>query len=74
MYFIEALHPDGWRRQGRSTLEYWAYQETRVRCCSDGRHYRIVDEATGAIAAFIDCSSCQRLPTRQARLVNARHP
>lgn len=65
MFSIEALHPDGWRYQGRSTLEYWAYQEAQVRCYSDGRHYRIMNEATGAIAAMLPSSSFRHLASCQ---------
>lgn len=65
MFSIEALHPDGWRCQGHSTLEYWATQEAQIRCCSDGRHYRIMNEATGAIAAMVPSSSCRHLTSRQ---------
>ena len=59
MFVIEALHPDGWRRQGRTQVEYWAHQEAQARCCSDGRNYRILDEATQQIVAFVDTSSCR---------------
>jgi len=68
MFVVQALHPDGWRPVGRSGLEYWAYQEARIRCCSDGRHYRIIDEATGIIVAMLTNESCQRLERHQSRL------
>lgn len=58
MFVIEALHPNGWRWQGRFSAEYWAYQEARTRCCSDGRTFRILDESNNQIVAFIDPSSC----------------
>lgn len=63
MIVIEALHPDGWRHQGRHAVEYWAHQEAQARCCSDGRNYRLVEEATGRLIALIDTSSC-RLPAK----------
>ncbi len=59
MFVIEALHPDGWRTQGRTQVEYWAHQEAQARCCSDGRHYRILDEETRQIVAFVETSSCR---------------
>ncbi|MCP9886692.1 hypothetical protein KBY96_01905 [Cyanobium sp. ATX 6A2] len=59
MFVIEALHPDGWRPQGRANLEYWAYQEAQTRCCSDGRNYRIVNEDSNEIVALINTSSCR---------------
>ena len=59
MYTIEALHPDGWRQQGRFRLEYWACQEAQMRCCSAGRNFRIVEESTGRIVALVDTSSCR---------------
>lgn len=62
MFVIEALHPDGWRRQGRAKAEYWAYQEAQMRCCSDGRNYRIVDEDNHQIVALVDISSCRVAP------------
>ena len=64
MFTIECLHPDGWRKQGQSTLEYWANQEARVRCCSDGRHYRVIEEATGAVMSWVDSSCCQQAAAR----------
>ena len=42
-------------------MEYWACQEAQVRCCSDGRHYRICDQATERVVALINPSSC-RIP------------
>jgi hypothetical protein len=59
MYVIEALHPEGWRRQGRAQVEYWAYQEAQARCCSDGRNYRILNEDSGQIVALVNTSSCK---------------
>jgi hypothetical protein len=59
MYVIEALHPDGWRLQGRCNAEYWAYQEARTRCCSDGRNYRILRQDTGQIVAMLEANSCR---------------
>lgn len=64
MFTIECLHPDGWRKQGQSTLEYWANQEAQVRCCSDGRHYRVIEEATGAVMSWVDSSCCQQAAAR----------
>lgn len=63
MFIIEALHPDGWRERGRFRLEYWAHQEAQVRCCSDGRNYRILQEPGRELVALIHTSSC-RLPVR----------
>lgn len=59
MYLIEALHPDGWRLQGKARLEYWAYREAQVRCCSDGRAYRILEEKNRQLVALVDSSSCR---------------
>ena len=62
MLVIEALHPDGWRSQGTAELEYWAYQEAQVRCCSDGRNYRIREEQSDRIIALVNPSSCRVAP------------
>jgi hypothetical protein len=59
MFVIEALHPDGWREQGRASVEYWAYQEAQMRCCSDGRNYRIRRQDTERVVALVDTSSCR---------------
>jgi hypothetical protein len=59
MFVIEALHPDGWREQGRASVEYWAYQEAQMRCCSDGRNYRIRRQDTEWVVALVDTSSCR---------------
>ena len=59
MFALEALHSDGWRRQGRCRLEYWAYQEAVVRCCSDQRNYRIVNEQTHEIVSLMTPTSCK---------------
>ena len=59
MFSIEALHPDGWREQGRASVEYWAYQEAQMRCCSDGRNYRIRRQDTERVVALVDTSSCR---------------
>jgi hypothetical protein len=59
MFVIEALHPNGWRHQGRANREYWAYQEAQLRCCSDGRNYRILNALTEEIVALINPSSCR---------------
>lgn len=69
MFLIEALHPDGWRPQGRAEVEYWAYQEAQARCCSDGRNYRILHEATRQIVALVDTSSCRTAPSSLSRQV-----
>jgi hypothetical protein len=61
MYVIQALHSDGWREQGRFAAEYWAYLEAQTRCCSDGRHYRIVDESSAQVVTSVDDSSCRAL-------------
>ncbi|MFM7314446.1 MAG: hypothetical protein ACKO0M_15005 [Cyanobium sp.] len=59
MFIIEALHPDGWRPQGRFRFEYWAWLEARTRCCSGGRNYRIVDEEAHQVVALLDTGSCR---------------
>ena len=61
MYVIEALHSDGWRIQGRAAVEYWAQLEAQTHCCSDGRQYRIRDEATDRVTCLVDSSSCRAL-------------
>lgn len=66
MYVIEALHPAGWREQGRARFEYWAYQEAQARCCSDGRNYRILDGDSGRIMALVSTSSCKAQLPRPA--------
>lgn len=63
MYIIESLHPDGWREQGSAQLEYWAYQEAQARCCSDGRHYRIIESGRHEMVALINTSSCTLVPS-----------
>ena len=69
IFLIQALHPDGWIDQGTSPLEYWAYQEAQMRCCSDGRTYRILTGDDRQIVALITTSGCrldrQRLETAQ---------
>jgi hypothetical protein len=47
MFVIQALHPAGWIDQGTAQLEYWAHQEAQMRCCSDGRTYRILTADEG---------------------------
>jgi hypothetical protein len=59
MFLIQALHPDGWKDQGTAQLEYWAYQEAQMRCCSDGRTYRILSREDQRIVAMITTSSCR---------------
>jgi len=49
MVVIQVLHPDGWRELGRCSSEYWAHQEAQTRCCSDGRHYRILHPDNSAV-------------------------
>lgn len=71
MFIIEALHPDGWRERGRFRLEYWAQQEAQMRCCSDGRNYRILREPGRELVALIDTSSC-RLPAPPSPATVAR--
>ncbi|MBM5801109.1 MAG: hypothetical protein FJ077_09830 [Cyanobacteria bacterium K_DeepCast_35m_m2_023] len=61
MYVIQALHSDGWREQERFALEYWAYLEAQTRCCSDGRHYRIVDDSSDRVVTTVDTNSCRAL-------------
>jgi hypothetical protein len=62
VYIIEALHPDGWREQGTARVEYWAYQEAQMRCCSDGRNYRLLHSDSRQVVALIDTSSCRVVP------------
>jgi hypothetical protein len=59
MFVIQALHPDGWLDQGTVQQEYWAYQEAQMRCCSDGRTYRILSGEDQSIVALISTSSCR---------------
>ncbi len=59
MFLIQAHHPDGWIDQGTAQLEYWAYQEAQMRCCSDGRTYRIVSGEDQQIAAIITTRGCR---------------
>jgi hypothetical protein len=59
MFLIQALHPDGWMDQGTAELEYWAYQEAQMRCCSDGRTDRIRSGDKQRIVAMITTSSCR---------------
>ena len=61
MYVIQALHSDGWREQGRCAVEYWAYLEAQTRCCSDGRHYRIVEDSSKQVITTVDTTSCRAL-------------
>jgi len=61
MYVIQALHSDGWREQGRFAVEYWAYLEAQTRCCSDGRHYRIVEDSSKQVITTVDTTSCRAL-------------
>ena len=70
MFTIECLHPDGWRQQGQSSLEYWANQEAKVRCCSDGRHYRVIEESTGAVMSWVDSSCCHHATERLAQRID----
>ena len=35
--------------------------EAQTRCCSDGRQYRIRDEATNQVTCLVDSSSCRAL-------------
>lgn len=62
VFVIEALHPDGWRAQGSAGVEYWAYQEAQMRCCSDGRTYRIRLADSDRVVALVETSSCRALP------------
>jgi allophanate hydrolase subunit 1 len=61
MFVIEAPHPDGWRIQGRTAVEYWAQIEAQTRCCSDGRTYRVRDEDDERIVSFINTTCCRAL-------------
>lgn len=71
MFVIEALHPDGWRERGSFQLEYWAHQEAQMRCCSDGRNYRILREPGRELVTLIHTSSC-RLPAQSRAAAPAR--
>ena len=77
MFVIQALHPDGWADQGTAQLEYWAYQEAQMRCCSDGRTYRILSGEDQSIVALITTSSCrldrQRLEAPLSQAVGSTH-
>jgi hypothetical protein len=59
MFMIQALLPDGWMDQGTASLEYWAYQEAQIRCCSSGRSFRIISCEDQTILAIITTSSCR---------------
>jgi len=59
VFIIQALHPEGWRDQGSAKVEYWAYQEAQMRCCSDGRNYRLIKADSNEVVAMIDTSSCR---------------
>jgi allophanate hydrolase subunit 1 len=61
MFLIEALHPDGWRIQGRTAVEYWAQIEAQTRCCSDGRAYRVRDEDDEHMVSFVNTTCCRAL-------------
>jgi hypothetical protein len=69
MFLIQVLQSDGWIDQGTAQLEYWAYQEAQMRCCSDGRTYRILTGDDRQIVALITTSGCrldrQRLEAAQ---------
>ena len=58
---LRLLHSDGWREQGRFAVEYWAYLEAQTRCCSDGRHYRIVEDSSMQVITTVDTASCRAL-------------
>lgn len=59
MFVIQALHSAGWVDQGTAQLEYWAQQEAQMRCCSDGRTYRILSGADRQLVALITTSGCR---------------
>jgi hypothetical protein len=59
MFVIQVLHADGWIDQGTAQLEYWAHQEAQMRCCSDGRTYRILTAEDRQIVALITTSGCR---------------
>lgn len=61
MFAIEALHPDGWKIQGRTGVEYWAQMEAQSRCCSNGHTYRIRDEDNDRVVSLVDISCCRAL-------------
>jgi len=61
MFVIEALHPDGWRIQGRTAVEYWAQVEAQTRCFSDGRTHRVRDEDDERVVSFVDTTCCRAL-------------
>jgi hypothetical protein len=66
MFVIQALHPDGWRDRGTVQQEYWAYREAQMRCCSDGRTYRIVSGEDQSIVAIVNATSCRPDQLRRA--------
>jgi len=59
MFAIQALHPAGWVDQGTAQQEYWAQQEAQMRCCSDGRTYRILSGDDRQVVALITTSGCR---------------
>ncbi|MCS5694071.1 hypothetical protein NZK33_19110 [Cyanobium sp. FGCU-6] len=59
MFVIQALHSAGWVDQGTAQLEYWAQQEAQMRCCSDGRTYRILSGDDRQLVALITTSGCR---------------
>lgn len=61
MFVIQALHTDGWRSQGTSRVEYWAYLKAQTRSCSDGRTYRILNQQNQKVVCLVDNSSCKAL-------------
>jgi hypothetical protein len=61
MYLIETLDPDGWKLQGRASLEYWANIEAQTLCCSKGRPCRVRDEETHQVMALVEASSCRSM-------------
>ena len=58
MFLIQALHPDGWMDRGTARQKSWACQEAQMRCCSDGRTYRILTIEDQQIVAMITSSNC----------------
>jgi len=59
MFLIQTLYPDGrWVDKGVVRLEYWVYQDTQRRCCTEGRSHRILTDHDHLIVAIITTESC----------------
>jgi len=59
MFLIQTLYPDGrWVDKGVVRLEYWAYQDTRRRCCTEGRSHQICTDNDPHIVVIDTTGSC----------------